>query len=339
MSAGIDIIRVILPRPQIVRLDNVTVTGSSGGGSFLSVNIARVDASGNDGTGTIGDLTKPFLTVQAAIDAILAQESFDSSAFYCIDIGANQFTEDLTINDSISLIFRGASSTSMGPAGGNIFTLVCNSLTLTASAAICAKDCTFSNSEIATSDDLDLILDNVDLNGRGVTSTAGSGKHLIVISPTNSGYNAGVFQADDITEIDIIGILAKSGGADIVVANSSPNILIKNCSPPSTNDGDVTVNDVICGGDPSVTVINSILRNITLGAGASSVTLINSIAIADITAFQVTLTNSKVLGTITGTASIDSAGVGVGISFPDADPLIAGAPYWDGATLKKSAGP
>ncbi len=44
--------------------------GGGGGGAFLSANTARVDPSGDDGTGTVGDLTKPFLTVQAAIDVI-----------------------------------------------------------------------------------------------------------------------------------------------------------------------------------------------------------------------------------------------------------------------------
>jgi hypothetical protein len=46
-------------------------------GAFLSANIARVDPSGDDGTGTVGDLTKPFLTVQGAIDAF--ESGFDLS--------------------------------------------------------------------------------------------------------------------------------------------------------------------------------------------------------------------------------------------------------------------
>ncbi len=47
--------------------------GAPGGGSsFLSNNIARVDLSGDDETGTVGDLTKPFLTVQSAITAFEA---------------------------------------------------------------------------------------------------------------------------------------------------------------------------------------------------------------------------------------------------------------------------
>ncbi len=54
-------------------------------GLFLSANIARVDPSGDDGTGTIGDLTKPFLMPQAAIDA-LEIAALDSPV---LDIGAS----------------------------------------------------------------------------------------------------------------------------------------------------------------------------------------------------------------------------------------------------------
>ncbi len=53
--------------------------------AFLSSNIARIDPSGDDSTGIIGDLTKPFLTPQAAIDA-LETAALDSPV---LDIGAN----------------------------------------------------------------------------------------------------------------------------------------------------------------------------------------------------------------------------------------------------------
>ncbi len=54
-------------------------------GSFLSTNIARVDPSGDDLTGVIGDLDKPFATPQAAIDA-LEIAMLDSPV---LNIGAN----------------------------------------------------------------------------------------------------------------------------------------------------------------------------------------------------------------------------------------------------------
>ncbi len=52
----------------------ITAAEAVGDFEFLSANIARVDASGNDSTGIVGDLSNPFLTVQAAINAI---ESLD----------------------------------------------------------------------------------------------------------------------------------------------------------------------------------------------------------------------------------------------------------------------
>ncbi len=76
-------------------------------GSFLSANIARVDLSGNDSTGTVGDLNKPFLTVQGAIGA------FEAGSFISptIDIGANQFTEDVTTSlQVLSFVGVGLSS-------------------------------------------------------------------------------------------------------------------------------------------------------------------------------------------------------------------------------------
>jgi hypothetical protein len=60
---------------------------------FLSANTARVDPSGNDSTGTIGDLTKPFLTVQAALTKF---ETSGAPSDALIDVGNNSFTEDLT---------------------------------------------------------------------------------------------------------------------------------------------------------------------------------------------------------------------------------------------------
>ncbi len=65
---------------------------SNNSGAFLSANISRVDPIGSDSTGTVGNLSKPFLTVQGAINAIQAG-SFTSPI---VDIGNNIFTEDVT---------------------------------------------------------------------------------------------------------------------------------------------------------------------------------------------------------------------------------------------------
>lgn len=84
----------VLSKESNADFDLKWATGGGGGGSFLSNETARVDATGNDGTGTIGDLTKPFLTVQGAIGAI-EDGSFQNPI---IDIGNNQFFEDLTVS-------------------------------------------------------------------------------------------------------------------------------------------------------------------------------------------------------------------------------------------------
>ncbi len=291
-------------------------------GSLMAVNTARVDAAGSDETGTVGNLSNPFLTVQAAIDAILALESFDSNVIYVIDIGINNFSENLVINDQIILLFKG----STGVSGDDLNTpCPWQSLTFTVAAQLFIQDCSLDNSGITTSDDLDVTVGNVNFGGSSITSTAASGKHLSVISPMNSAFNFGSIQADDISEINVIGVTPYLAGS-IQCANSAVSVRVKNCgrSPRNTNDNDPF--NIICeaSGGASVTVVNSTVKDISVDPSNGYVTLINSTATGTITAFS---------------ASIDSSGIGVGISFPEADPLIAGAPYWDGATLKKSAGP
>ncbi len=78
-------------------------------GSFLSRTIVRVDPSGNDGTGIIGDLSKPFLTVQAAINACGAIDPVPTYA--TIQVGLNHFAEDATIAYGLpKIIFEGVSA-------------------------------------------------------------------------------------------------------------------------------------------------------------------------------------------------------------------------------------
>ncbi len=72
------------------------------GRQFQSASIARVDPSGDDSTGRVGELTLPFLTVQGAIDAI-EDGSFQNPT---IDVGASVFTEDVT-TALLSLSFLG----------------------------------------------------------------------------------------------------------------------------------------------------------------------------------------------------------------------------------------
>ncbi len=236
-------------------------------GSLLSANTARVDATGNDETGTIGNLTKPFLTVQAAIDAFVALASGMTGV---IDIGANSFQEDVTINDQIILMFKGA-----GPdTGGGYISIPWLSLTLTAPATIYINNCILGGGSITTSNDLDLILENVDMNSDTIVSTAGGGKHITVISPSNTAYNSNGVTADDIDNINFIGIQSSDSGADIIVANNRASIRIKNCGIPSTNSDDATFFDVLCATAVDLIMVNSILRNIDVQTGTA--TFVNS---------------------------------------------------------------
>ncbi len=247
-------------------------------GSLLSLNTARVDASGSDETGSIGNLSKPFLTVQAAIDAFVSLS--DSSTQFVIDFGNNQFYEDLTIGDQINLVFRGAvAGSSVNSYGPVPF----SSLTLTAPAIITVKDCQLNGASINASDNLDFVLWNVDTGASAVTSTAASGKHLTVASPDNSGYNFQFIEADDIDTLTVIGVscLPGNGGESIVVANSAATVEINNCRFSTFADGQAGLNEYV----------------FTVNCPNSSVTIMDSV-VQDITAHQVILRNSKALGTV-----------------------------------------
>ncbi len=75
----------------VTKQADVSLFGGSSS-SFISANVARFDPSGSNSTGVVGDLSKPFLSVQGAINAIQAG-SFNHPA---IDLGNNASLEDLT---------------------------------------------------------------------------------------------------------------------------------------------------------------------------------------------------------------------------------------------------
>ncbi len=265
---------------------NAIDSGSAIGdlGSLLTINTARVDASGSDETGTIGNLSKPFLTVQSAIDHIFALGGFDPGVLYMIDIGNNKFIdENLTIDDPIYLGFRGA----------NLITSIpWSNLTLTADATIYVEDCMLNGSTITTSDNLRLVLTDVDMDNVSIVSTAGNDKHLSIISETRTAYRAGTITADDIGNIELIGISAdlSGGNTSISVANSDVSIRIQDSNGwNDTNLGDdLALFDIVCGGTSTqVTVINSI--------------------VGDVTANFVFFTNSKSLGTVTASTAFSPA--------------------------------
>lgn len=91
-----------------------------GGGSYISNNTARVDPSGNDSTGTVGDLAKPFLTIQAALTSLEAQGGFTQTQPAVVMIPTNDTTENVTTSlQYLVLIGRGTKDVG-DPAIGTI---------------------------------------------------------------------------------------------------------------------------------------------------------------------------------------------------------------------------
>ncbi len=190
---------------------------------FLSANIARVDPSGSDSTGTVGDLSKPFLTVQAAINAIAV--ALTSSDYAVIDIGDNHFSQNLTIDNTAGnfpvLIFKGV--TNNGNSNDN--SIAYTKLTITADGNrtdIRLKDC--SSGEILTDSQLVMLLDNANFQGNVIRSTSSGSNKLTIGSIYGTSTLPGTITADT-TDILIYGMTADGpGGSLITSANRSVTI-------------------------------------------------------------------------------------------------------------------
>ncbi len=168
-------------------------------GSILSRNITRVDASGGDSTGAIGNLSKPFLTVQAAINSI--QALIPIPAWPVIDIGNNHFTEDVTT--SLSTIAFTGNRPNTFQTGGSDNTPF-NSLTFDASVTIQSlllKDCVTRNASISGNSTGGFTVHLVHTIAGTITNTAST--------PTMSIYGYGNSFADSIQDT--------SGGGNITL--------------------------------------------------------------------------------------------------------------------------
>ncbi len=250
--------------------------GGGGGASFLSANTARVDPSGDDSTAIVGDLTKPFLTVQGALDAIVALDPQPDMAI--IDIGGNRFTESLTITAPMPvLLFKGAAN--QGPIDNSDIGQVWNTLTITDdgndSFFIFLKDC--YGDTIATDSELTLMLDSAQMNNGGITSTLTGSSLLTVGSIYGTGSEIGAIVAVD---------------ADILVFGVTP---ADSSSTISTDNGAVTVSG--CGQAPD-SDLSYALKCFSINAPAGSVT-VNDSLLKDVTHSGLALVRSKVLGTVT----------------------------------------
>jgi len=105
----------------LVETDVTAFASGGGGGSYTfpsnSGNTAYVSSGGNDGTGVVGNISKPFLTAQAAIDSlnatipgtILILSSSGPQTINDVSYSDGDCPENLTIKDlcSCGIIFTG----------------------------------------------------------------------------------------------------------------------------------------------------------------------------------------------------------------------------------------
>jgi hypothetical protein len=272
--------------------------GGGGGGSFLSHEIARVDPNGDDATGVIGDLLKPFLTVQAAIAAFEA----GSFTFPVIDIGNNDCNEDLT--------------TSLGQLG---------------IISVAGSDAHFAfHSLTATGGGLNLSLSHCYSNGDGSLTANGN----VTLYLHDAGLDGPVITTSGSVFIQAqVGFYGTYGGY-ITDVTSHANIQIYGiaCQGTLTSEtaGDIAITDspwltqyCIIDSPGSDVVLRRALIYRILAGGANNVTLTDS---------RITFSNGA-SGTTTYADQLLAK-----IVFPDADPHVAGAGYWVDGVLTKSAG-
>ncbi len=306
------------------------------GGSFISTNVARVDPTGSDTTGTLGNLNKPFLTVQAAINAIAL--ALTSSDYAVIDIGDNHFLQNVTIDNTAGnfpiLIFKGVTNSGNS---NNDNSIAFASLTITADANrtdIRLKDCAVGS--ITTDSWLVFLLDNANFQGNVITSTAsGSGK-LTIGSAYGTSVLPGTITADS-TDILIFGMTADApGGSLITTANRSVVIGNSGQSPlGSTFSGSQYTRSYFSINAPNgtVTVNDSLLHTVTCTTLLATRTTIDTLTASS----SASLTDSRV-GTNLGVAPTYTDVLLANPIFPDSDPHIAGAGYWVAGALVKSIG-
>ncbi len=240
------------------------------GGSFLSTNIARVDPSGSDSVGTVGDSTKPFLTVQAVINAIaVLAAGNDPPDAVVIDIGVNNFSESLTLDNSTGtwpiIIFKGITNNG-NPDLNATQSLAFSVLSITGDGNqldIRAKDCAIG--AIFTDSPLVVVYDNGNSNGNAIVSTCSIGGGLTIGSMYGGGNGlCGSITAND-TDILLFGVTADApNGKTVATANGS--VTIANCgqSPEGTTFGNYTQSLFsINAPNGAVTVNDSLLKDVT----------------------------------------------------------------------------
>ncbi len=240
------------------------------GGSFT--NVFTVDPNGN------------FQTVQAAINAIAVLASgLNPPDAVVIDIGVNNFTESLTLDNSTGtwpiIIFKGVTN------NGNydeFNSVAFSSLIITGGGNqldIRVNDCACGS--VNTDSPLVLLFDNGNANGNPITSTYRGGNGLIIGSMYGGGNGfPGAVTSND-TDILLFGIIADATGGSIVTS-ANRSVTIANSEQ----------------GSEGTTFNSHTLSVFSVNAPNGSV-LVSDSLLKDVNAAALTLIRSKVLGTVT----------------------------------------
>ncbi len=259
------------------------------GASYRSTSTARVDPSGSDSTGAVGDLGKPFLTVQAAINAFEISPPVGVGAM--IDIGNNVFTEDLTTSlDNIG--FRGS-----GYGDNTQFSAAFLSLTVT-------KD------------------DGVIVNIMGCSTNNGisgniTGQLEVYVS------NGGII-GDVINTGGNLLVAANSGDGTLVGTVSAPGFNLGlynfNNDSGSTNNPSLSNNIVVNSAGSAILAVRTRIKNIVAGDSLtlvdSRVTGTNAVAAENITQSDIMLNPAK-MDFSTLPQETDDSGLNVGQAWID----------------------
>ncbi len=243
------------------------------GGSFLAVNTARVDPSGSDDTGEVGDLSKPFLTVQAAIDELLSNEYIVDVFGGVILLPAINITEELTMSigsnvtaisfkgyrGSISLPFQAFKSLTITGTGGTV-------------CEIFMQDCSVGGSDlgvgITTTIPLFLFLENVDGNGSSIVSTYSTGlSGLDIISASGSGGGFSEITAMNVGIINVFGVFPASGGSVINGDGNTMNISNVRNHPDDDAAYDSLWSIANVPNQGTVNACNAVLGDVACGGG------------------------------------------------------------------------
>ncbi len=279
-------INQVLAKESNTDYDLKWADSGGGGGSFLSVNTARVDPSGSDETGTVGDLSKPFLTVQAALDELAVNDTGGGIRGGIILLPATQLVETLTLSipaaDATIISFKGQ----RGPPSGSFKAFF--SLTITASTPetgtveIFLEDCTLQDNITTNVATFFLYLNNVDFNGATITLSEGCADATIGGFGNTSGNIGYILQGQ--AELTLFGVWSPSSNTEIT--NDSATVNIIDCKPRPDewqSYAGVSVNDGTETGDGgSVNARNSVLGDVTAGF--------------------ITCVDSRIVGSVTTTA-------------------------------------